>query len=61
MRKMLIAAVIGATVGCASPTAPTARVKCTTQPRTYCAADGSRCWQEIDTYEAASCPVTPIS
>jgi hypothetical protein len=38
-----------------------ATVTCATKPRTYCSADGARCWLEVDTYtQTTPCPAEPI-
>lgn len=62
MRYLIIVAIVAiATVciGCESPMRPsTVTLKtCYTKPRTYCAPNGARCWQEIDTYVVrGDCP-----
>lgn len=42
------------------PPPPPGMIVCYTQPRYYCAADGSACWLEVDFYYAATCPLVPI-
>lgn len=55
MRKFLLLPLVFV-AGCFNPTKPST-FTCYTQPRIYCAADGSRCWEEVDFYEQFTpCP-----
>lgn len=64
MRYLLAIAVCVSLQACSgNPLAPTvqARFTCFTQLRTYCSADGTQCWQEVDRYvSATACPIVPI-
>jgi hypothetical protein len=60
VRKLILLTVLAAVSGaCSDPLAPS--YTCKTQPRQYCAADLSQCWEEVDTYVSqTACPITPI-
>ncbi len=61
MRNLLLALLCISVIGCTNPLGPSRLYTCTTQPRGYASADGTRAWLEVDTYtQAMPCPRIPI-